>query len=357
MTSAPPDNAVARPSLRLFGGAALFASDGTAVTGPVAQRHRLALLAILALAAPGGVQRERLTGLLWPERDKESARNLLRVALHAVRQAIGHDVVPTVGTEIRLDVDAMRIDVVEFEAALARGDAATAAQRYGGPLLDGMHLDQGTDAFEDWLAAERARLARSYELALEQLAEAAERAGELSDAAARWQALATARPTDARIARRAVEALVNAGDTAAAVALAREHTARVERELGVVADAALMQRAAARSDVGLASAALFSETTTRPAQSATLFVMPNVVEPVVAAHTHATPGPSPSLPSSGLRSGGGRMRALVGAFASVTIVFAGWSMRQEASVSRAAAPGSVAAPIVVAMLPVTAPAD
>jgi DNA-binding SARP family transcriptional activator len=242
--NAQSDRPPSRPSLRLLGGAALFAGDGTAVTGPVAQRHRLALLAILARAAPAGVQRERLTGLLWPERDKESARNLLRVALHTVRQEVGHDAIPTVGTEVRLDLDAIRVDVAEFTNALARGDAASAVQRYGGPFLDGMHLDQGADAFEDWSTTERTRLARDYERALEQLAEAAERAGDLPRAAAHWQALAAARPTDARIARRCVEALVATGDTAAAVAHARQHTARVEAELGLPADAAIEERLA-----------------------------------------------------------------------------------------------------------------
>jgi DNA-binding SARP family transcriptional activator len=231
------------PALRLLGGATLFAPDGQPLTGPAAQRHRLALLAILARSAPAGVQRDRLIGLLWPERDREAARNLLRVALHTVRQAVGAETVPTAGTEVRLDLARITVDVAAFDEAIAAGDDARAVQRYGGVFLDGMHLDQGTEAFEEWRDAERERLARAYEGARERLAESAERARDVGSAVQHWSALAAARPTDGRVARRYVEALVAAGDTAAAVAHVRAHAARVDADIGVAPDPDLIARA------------------------------------------------------------------------------------------------------------------
>ena len=72
------------PAVVLLGGASILV-DGRAVAGRAAQRHRLALLALLALACPRAVSRDRLLAYLWPERDTEPARNLLKQAVHALR--------------------------------------------------------------------------------------------------------------------------------------------------------------------------------------------------------------------------------------------------------------------------------
>ena len=53
-------------SLKLFGGASLEGPVG-ALTGRAAQRHRLALLALLAASGGGaGVTRDKLIAYLWP---------------------------------------------------------------------------------------------------------------------------------------------------------------------------------------------------------------------------------------------------------------------------------------------------
>jgi DNA-binding SARP family transcriptional activator len=72
------------PTLRLLGGAVIESGE-TLLGGPAAQRHRLALLAILAVEARP-VSRDKLVAYLWPERETEAARNLLKSALHAVRK-------------------------------------------------------------------------------------------------------------------------------------------------------------------------------------------------------------------------------------------------------------------------------
>ena len=48
-------------SFQLFGGCTLV-SDGEVVTGPAAQRRRLALLTVVASAPAGGVSRDKLVG-------------------------------------------------------------------------------------------------------------------------------------------------------------------------------------------------------------------------------------------------------------------------------------------------------
>ena len=97
-------------SLQLFGGAAL-ADDRRPVSGPAAQRHRLALLALLA-AAPGcRASRDRLVALLWPESGESAARRLLNVALHALRKHLGEDTLLSLGDDVQPRTDPVPSDV------------------------------------------------------------------------------------------------------------------------------------------------------------------------------------------------------------------------------------------------------
>ena len=52
-------------TIRLLGAAGLE-QDTRPLEGPPAQRHRIALLAVLACAWPRAVPRERVMALLWP---------------------------------------------------------------------------------------------------------------------------------------------------------------------------------------------------------------------------------------------------------------------------------------------------
>jgi DNA-binding SARP family transcriptional activator len=47
-----------------------------------AQQRRIALLAILASSPGGSIGRDRVLGILWPERDERSARHLLADSLY-----------------------------------------------------------------------------------------------------------------------------------------------------------------------------------------------------------------------------------------------------------------------------------
>jgi hypothetical protein len=61
------------------------------------RRHPTALAAILAVEAGRVITRDNLMALLWPDADAEQARKRLRVALHALRQALGRDAVVSGG--------------------------------------------------------------------------------------------------------------------------------------------------------------------------------------------------------------------------------------------------------------------
>jgi len=227
--------------LRLFGGASLQDSGGTPLAGRVAHRHRLALMTRLAMAAPGGVSRDKLVGLLWPERDETAARHLLRAALHDLRRVLGAEAIVTAGTELRLDQRRVLVDARSFEARLAAGELAEAVALYRGPFLDGFFLE-GSETFEEWATAERVRLAAAYESVLERLATTAARRDDAGEALRWWQALASARPADGRVARATVEVLVTLGDPAGAVAHAVAHARWLRSELGIGPDAALTAR-------------------------------------------------------------------------------------------------------------------
>src|SRR5919108_1097885 len=96
-------------TLHLFGGVGLKDERGF-ITGPAAQRHRLALLALLAVHRDG-VSRDKLIAYLWPERDSKQGRNLLKQGVHALRRALRDDAILAAGDELRLNSSVVQTDV------------------------------------------------------------------------------------------------------------------------------------------------------------------------------------------------------------------------------------------------------
>src|SRR3954470_4584499 len=125
-------------SLQLLGGA-VIRRDDTPLGGAAAHRHRLALLALLA-CSPGPVTRDKLIALLWPERDEESGRNLLKVAVHELRKLLGDDAIRTTGDQLGFDTAVVQCDVAAFESALAAREFDKAIALYKGPFLDGFYM-------------------------------------------------------------------------------------------------------------------------------------------------------------------------------------------------------------------------
>lgn len=228
--------------LNLLGGATLEGPDGP-LSGPPAQRHRLALLAVLACSPGLALGREKLLGLLWPEADTGRARRLLTVAVHAIRSALGQEVLLTRGTDLRLNPARLRVDVLEFRAALAAGDLAAAVALYGGPFLDGFFLDDAPE-WERWADAERDRLASRRLLALEELARQAEGRGDTAGAVEWWTRASGEDPFCGRLAAGAMRALAAAGDRAGALRVARTHAARILEEFGTEPDEEVRRLAA-----------------------------------------------------------------------------------------------------------------
>ncbi len=220
--------------LRLLGGLSLEGPSGT-VLPPLSQRRAEAVLAVLAVCGNLGCTRERLLALLWPESDDARSRHGLRDSLHAIRRGLDPSAVPS-GTELlRLDPTVVGSDVASFAEALGASRYADAVRAYGGPLLDGFHLDDAAE-FEHWLDGERTRLAREYVEALKHLAMAAEGAG-LWDQAVGWWARAVEHdPLNSHVVLQHVRALAATGDRANAIKAADLHARRLRDELDLEPD-------------------------------------------------------------------------------------------------------------------------
>lgn len=156
-------------SLTLFGGFWIKLSSGAAISLPT-QRAQ-ALLAYLALHPGQAQSRTKLATLLWGDTFDTRARQSLRQALSGLRKGLARvqpELLQTKGEGIRLNPDAVDVDVVTFGRLVATKDPealAQAAALYQGDLLAG--LDVKAEPFEEWLLGERERL---RELTIEALA-------------------------------------------------------------------------------------------------------------------------------------------------------------------------------------------
>jgi DNA-binding SARP family transcriptional activator/TolB-like protein len=224
-------------TLRLLGSVSIDDESGP-ISGPSTQRHRLALLALLAAAHPAGVARDKLLACLWPERGTERARNLLNQAVHALRKTLGEPAIVSVADELRLDASVVHADTVEFTEALSAGDLARVVALHRGPFLDGFFLGDSVE-FERWAAAERTRFRNAYRGALEGLAHAAAASGDRRAALDWWRRLAAEDPLSEHVTIELMKALEAAGERAEAIRQARVHSLLLEEEVGAGPDPAV----------------------------------------------------------------------------------------------------------------------
>lgn len=144
-----------RIHLQVLGPVTVRSPDVHGPTTLVTQALPLAVLCFLALARPRGLQsRDALIARLWPERDAVRGRRALRNALYTLRQALGPDIIVTVGEGL-LGIDPARLTcdahVLEREGTIATEVMHTAVP------FDGLYV-QGAPRFEEWLSLERDRL-------------------------------------------------------------------------------------------------------------------------------------------------------------------------------------------------------
>ena len=132
---------------------------------PLDSARAESLLAYLLLHRDAPQPRQRLAFLLWPGSSDGQAQTNLRKVLHTLRRALPDaDRLIEIGPRtLRWRPDApLWLDVERFERAVADGRSADAVGLYAGDLLEGR--------YDDWLAAERERLAGLLADALQRLA-------------------------------------------------------------------------------------------------------------------------------------------------------------------------------------------
>ena len=223
--------------LRTLGALDLRGPEGQELRPVLAQPKRAALLVYLALATPRGPhRRDTLLALFWPEQDTEHARNALSQAVHFLRRSVGSEgIITGNGDGLTLERRALWCDAVAFEEALDAGSTADALELYRGDLLEGLHVGDAPD-FQEWLEAERVRLAGRYAQALEVDAEQRSGNGDVEGALRRWRQLIIRDPYNSRWVLGLMRALVSSGNPGGAVQRGRSHEELLRTDLGIAPD-------------------------------------------------------------------------------------------------------------------------
>jgi DNA-binding SARP family transcriptional activator len=219
--------------LQLLGSPALYC-DGVEASGPATHRHRLALLALIALAPGRSLSRDRILALLWPESDTAAARNLLNTAVHVLRQVMGETALVSTRDELRLAL-AVEVDVLEVLTAFEQGRREEAVRACHSPFLDGFFV-KGAPEFEHWADTQRSAITERYRQALGHLAQAASDQGDVEQAVRWWRRLVVDDPYNTRAVMGLMGALEAAGDHGNALELAAEHERRLRDELDASVD-------------------------------------------------------------------------------------------------------------------------
>jgi DNA-binding SARP family transcriptional activator len=170
-----------RLGLTLLGGFHARRESGAALDVPT-HKYR-ALVAYLALPPGRAHPRDKLVALLWSELSRAQGRTRLRQAILALRRSLGAAALAVEADTITLRDDAVTVDAAELQR-LARASDVAALERvgelYGGDLLAGLPIRES--GFEEWLVAERTRLADVAVEALARLLALQQRGGRLDAA-------------------------------------------------------------------------------------------------------------------------------------------------------------------------------
>jgi DNA-binding SARP family transcriptional activator len=217
-----------------------------------------ALLAYLAMHMGQFIARDQLAALCWSYCGAEQARQNLRQSLSRARAGLGAAAghwLETSALGVRLvSLDTHEIDVQRFEA-LSRSESASdlslAASLYRGELLAG--LDIRSEPFEEWLAAERARLRSLACDVLLRLATASREQGNLDNAITAAQRLLSMDPLREDGHRMLIKLYAACGRRSEAVRQFETCREVLHRELGVEPDAETVEVAAALRQQTIAS--------------------------------------------------------------------------------------------------------
>jgi DNA-binding SARP family transcriptional activator len=226
-------------------GESAITDDGT---GTVRTRSSRAVVLVAFLVSHAGSPqaRQRIAGLFWPESTDAQALTNLRRELHHLRQVLGNErsLVVTSRDLCWRDTPTCRVDVRVFDiernaalAAAAAGDddgilvhAAAAIGQYRGDLLPGV--------YDEWLLDARSELERQCVDLCDLLSAARAGTGDLAGAVEAARRRVQLQPLEEVGYRTLMELQADLGDRAGALSTYHHCASVLERELGVVPDAA-----------------------------------------------------------------------------------------------------------------------
>ncbi len=185
---------------------------------------------ITFVALHGRRRRSYIAGVLWPDSTERRAHGNLRASLFQV-QHTAPGLLDADRTTIDL-AEGVHVDVDDFRrcaAQVAVGDEVEFRAAFG--ILDSGELAPGW--YDDWVVFERERLQHDRVHALETLADAELRRGNIDEAVIAARAAATVEPL--RDSPRAIEirAHLEAGNLGAAICAYRAHAELLRDELGI----------------------------------------------------------------------------------------------------------------------------
>jgi len=214
-----------RIAVQVMGGFRVLVGDEEVPLPAWGSRQARQLCKRLAVAAGTPVPRDELIDMLWPDGvDLVRLGARLSVVLSNVRRVLRGGLLAD-GAAVRLDLDAVSLDLHLLTEALRRGDDAAAVALHHGPVLP-------EDPYEDWANEVRDRVTSALIGARRRLASQAEAAGDLDAAVAHLSAILELDRYDERAHEVLVRTLVAAarhGDAVRAEASYRDRMA----ELGV----------------------------------------------------------------------------------------------------------------------------
>jgi DNA-binding SARP family transcriptional activator len=195
---------------------------------PLDSARAESLLAYLLLHRDAPQPRQRLAFLLWPDSTEAQARTNLRKVLHTLRGALPDadrflDVTPR--TLQWRPAAPFRLDVADFEDALARDALREAVEAYTGDLLEG--------SYDDWLLEERERLRDRQLDALDRLSRSEAERGQPAAAIRYAERLLRHDPLREETYRVLMRLHDAGGDRARALRVYHACAATLERELGI----------------------------------------------------------------------------------------------------------------------------
>jgi DNA-binding SARP family transcriptional activator len=225
-------------SINLLGPVSVTGPEGKSLRR-ASQQRRIALLALVASSPDESISRDRVLGLLWPDRDERTARHLLADSVYVLRQTLGDRAITAVGETLRLSSEVLSIDVVEFRRALTEERWSDAVQLYRGDFLDGFFVRNAAD-FDQWAMSERDRLRVAATRAASRLADTLIATGRLAEAVTAAERALELVPSDEPSFRLLLNLLITSGNRPRADAVTRRFIERLASDVGISPSAETM---------------------------------------------------------------------------------------------------------------------